>query len=213
MQKTVDFYFDFISPYAYIGSTQIDALAARHGRIATWRPVLIGITIMKVMGIKPLTETPLKSDYLRHDGQRMAKIYGVPFNYHGMKGINSLAACRAFLWLKDRDVELAVRFARRIFERLWVDGLDITPAEDVVAEAAALGVDGRELLGVITSAEGKQALNEAVDQAIAKGVFGVPYFIADDEPIWGTDRLWMLEHWLKHGSWEGAGAAVLRSSP
>jgi len=44
-------------------------------------------------------------------------------------------------------------------------------------------------------------------------VFGVPYFIADDEPIWGTDRLWMLEHWLKHGSWEGAGAAVLRSSP
>jgi 2-hydroxychromene-2-carboxylate isomerase len=212
MQKTLDFYFDFISPYAYIGSTQIDALAARHGRTATWRPVLIGVTIMKVMGMKPLTETPLKSDYLRHDGARMAKIYGVPFNYHGLKGINSVAACRAFLWLKERDAELAQRFARRIFARLWVDGRDITPAEEVVKEAAALGADGEALAEAIATPEVKQALNVAVDHAIANGVFGVPYFIADGEPIWGTDRLWMLEHWLKHGSWDGAGAAVLGHS-
>jgi 2-hydroxychromene-2-carboxylate isomerase len=209
MQKTVDFYFDFISPYAYIGSTQIDALAARHGRTATWRPVLIGITVMKVMGLKPLMETPVKSDYLRHDAPRMAKIYGVPFNYHGLKGINSLAACRAFLWLKERDAELAQRFARRIFARLWVDGRDITPAEEVVKEAAALGADGEALAEAIATPEVKQALNVAVDHAIANGVFGVPYFIADGEPIWGADRLWMLDHWLKHGSWDGAGAAVL----
>jgi 2-hydroxychromene-2-carboxylate isomerase len=209
MQKTVDFYFDFISPYAYIGSTQIDALAARHGRTATWRPVLIGITVMKVMGLKPLMETPVKSDYLRHDAPRMAKIYGVPFNYHGLKGINSLAACRAFLWLKERDAELAQRFARRIFARLWVDGRDITPAEEIVKEAVALGADGEALAEAIATPEVKQALNVAVDHAIANGVFGVPYCIADGEPIWGADRLWMLDHWLRHGSWDGAGAAVL----
>jgi 2-hydroxychromene-2-carboxylate isomerase len=209
MQKTVDFYFDFISPYAYIGSTQIDALAARHGRIAIWRPVLIGVTVMKVMGLKPLMDTPVKSDYLRHDAPRMAKIYGVPFNYHGLKGINSVAACRAFLWLKECDAELAQRFARRIFARLWVDGRDITPAEEVVKEAAALGADGEALAEAIATPEVKQALNVAVDHAIANGVFGVPYFIADGEPIWGADRLWMLDHWLKHGSWDGAGAAVL----
>ncbi|MGZ5804100.1 MAG: DsbA family protein, partial [Xanthobacteraceae bacterium] len=114
MKEPIDFYFDFISPYAYIGSTQIDALAARHGRSVNWRPVLIGITVMKVMGIKALMDTPLKSDYLRHDAARMAKVYGVPFTYHGLKNINSLAACRAFLWLKERDGDLALRFARRI---------------------------------------------------------------------------------------------------
>lgn len=210
MREPIDFYFDFISPYAYIGSTQIEALAARHGRTVNWRPVLIGITVMKVMGIKPLTETPLKSDYLRHDAARMAKIYGVSFNYHGLTAINSLAACRAFLWLKDRDAALALRFAKRIFERLWVDGLDITQREDVAAEAAALGVEGHDLLVAITSPEGKQALNVAVDEAIARGVFGVPFFIADGEPIWGGDRLWMLDHWLAHGSWDGAGEKVLR---
>lgn len=212
MNTPVDFYFDFISPYAYIGATQVGAVAARHGRTVDWRPVLIGITVMKVMGIKPLTETPLKSDYLRHDGARMAKIYGVPFRYHDLSDINSLAACRAFLWLKSRDEELALRFARRIFERLWVDGLDITQREDVAAEAAALGVDGHDLLVAITSPEGKQALNVAVDEAIDRGVFGVPFFIADGEPIWGGDRLWMLDYWLAHGTWEGAGAKALSLS-
>jgi 2-hydroxychromene-2-carboxylate isomerase len=208
----IDFYFDFISPYAYIGSTQIEAVAARHGRTVEWRPVLIGITIMKVMGIKPLTETPLKQDYLRHDGARMAAIYGVPFKYHGLGAINSLAACRAFLWLKAKDPQLAVRFAHRIFKRLWVDNKDFTPVEAVIEEAAALGVDGKARAAAVASPEGKQALHDAVDRAVGLKVFGVPFFIVDGEPIWGCDRLWMLEHWLAHGSWQGAGANVLAHS-
>jgi 2-hydroxychromene-2-carboxylate isomerase len=142
----------------------------------------------------------------------MAKIYGVPFNYHGLTGINSVAACRAFLWLKDRDPGLAHRFAQRIFARLWVEGRDITPADEVVKEAAALGADGEALAEAIATPEVKLALNVAVDHAIANGVFGVPFFIADGEPIWGADRLWMLDHWLGHGSWDGAGAKVLGHS-
>jgi len=207
--RAVDFYFDFISPYAYIASTQIDALAARHGRRVAWRPVLIGVTIMKIMGIKPLIDTPLKADYLRHDGPRMAKIYGVPYRHHGLTGINSVAASRAFLWLKESNAALAHRFAHRIFARLWVEGRDITPAADVVAEAVALGADGEALTEALASPQLKQALALEVDHAIANGVFGVPYFIADGEPIWGGDRLWMLDHWLVHGSWDGAGAMML----
>jgi len=209
MAAPIDFYFDFISPYAYVGSTQIEALAARHGRTVEWRPVLIGITIMKVMGIKPLTETPLKQDYLRHDGARMAAIYGVPFKYHGLGSINALAALRAFLWLKARDPQLAVRFAHRIFKRLWVDNRSIESVEAVVEEASALGVKSDELAAAVASPEAKQALFDAVDHAVARKVFGVPFFVADGEPIWGSDRLWMLDHWLAHGSWEGAGAEVL----
>jgi 2-hydroxychromene-2-carboxylate isomerase len=209
--KDIEFHFDFISPYAYIASTQIESVAARHSRSVDWNPVLIGITVMKVMGLKPLTETPLKSDYLQHDGPRMAQVFGVPFKSHGLKGINSLAASRAFLWLKARDRALAKAFASRIFARLFVAGRDITPPEAVAEEARALGIDADELLAVIASPAGKQALTDAVAQAIEKGVFGVPYIIADGEPIWGVDRLWMLEHWLAHHSWDGAGAAALQS--
>ena len=209
MAEPVDFYFDFISPYAYVGSTQIDAIAARYGRKVNWRPVLIGITVLKIMGLKPLPETPMKGDYLRHDGPRMAKAFGVPFRQHGFKGANSLAACRSFLWLKAQDEALAVRFAHRIFKKLWADGIDITPPESVAEEAAALGVDTKAMLAAIATDAGKKALNEAVDHAIKVGAFGVPYVVVDGEPIWGCDRLWMLEHWLAHGTWDGAGTAGL----
>ena len=165
--------------------------------------MLLGITVMKVMGLPPLTQTPLKKDYIRRDKPRMAKLLGVPLRDHGLENVNSLAASRAFLWLKAQDAALAKRFAQRIYAALWVQGRDITPAATVAGEAQALGVDRAALLGAIESAEMKAGLKQAVDAAIAKGVFGVPTFIADGEPIWGVDRLWMLEHWLEHGDWAG----------
>ena len=197
----IEFYFDFVSPFGYLGSTQIEAVAARHGREVDWRPVLIGVTVLKIMGMKPLTETPLKKDYLRHDAPRMARLLGVPFRFHDRKGGNSLAASRAYLWLKARDPGLAKRFAQGVYARLWVEGRDITAAQSVAEVAAPLGVERNELLAAIESPQARQALHDAVDAAVAKGVFGVPTFIVDGEPIWGSDRLWMLEHWLKHGSW------------
>jgi 2-hydroxychromene-2-carboxylate isomerase len=198
----IEFYFDLISPYGYLASTQIEAAAARHGRDVDWRPVLLGITVMKIMGMKPLLETPLKGDYLYRDAPRVAAMLGVPFRHHGLKGINSIAAMRAFLWIRARDPALAIRFAKRMYERLWVRGQDITAPQAAAAEAALLGIDTDELLAGIDSPEGKQALHAAVDAAIAKGVFGVPFFIADGESFWGGDRLPMLEHWLAHGKWE-----------
>ncbi len=198
----VEFYFDPISPYGYIASTQVEAIAARYGRKVDWKPVLLGITVMKVMGLPPLPQTPLKKDYVARDVPRMARLVGVPLVMHGLKGINSLAACRAFLWLKARDPVLASRFAARICARLWVEGKDITAAAVAADEAAALGADRGAVLAAAESAEMKEALKAEVEAAIAKGVFGVPTFIVDGEPIWGVDRLWMLEHWLRHGDWE-----------
>jgi 2-hydroxychromene-2-carboxylate isomerase len=197
----IEFYFDLISPYGYLGSTQIESLAARHGRTVDWKPVLLGITVMKIMGLPPLMQTPLKKDYVLRDKDRMAKLLGVPMAGHGLEGVNSLAASRAFLWLKAKDPALAKRFAQRIYARLWVEGRDITPAVAVADEAAAQGVDRNALLAAIDSAEMKQALKDAVEEAVGRGVFGVPTFIVDGEPIWGVDRLWMLEHWLRHGDW------------
>ncbi len=200
----VEFYFDLISPYGYLASTKVEALAARYGRAVDWRPVLLGITVMKVMGLPPLMQTPLKRDYIALDKPRMAKLLGVPLVQHGLEGVNSLAASRAFLWLKAADPALAARFARRMYARLWAAGRDITPAGVVADEAAALGADRAAVLAAIESPRMKEELKAAVEAAIAKGVFGVPTFIVDGESIWGVDRLWMLEHWLARGNWDPA---------
>jgi 2-hydroxychromene-2-carboxylate isomerase len=202
--QAIEFYFDPISPFAYLGSVQIERVAARLGREVDWKPVLIGVTVLKVMGLKPVPETPLKGPYMQQDAVRLAEYFDVPFRYHGLKEINALAALRAFLMLKQRDAALAKSFARRIFDRLWVRGLNITPPEAVAEEASALGIDAQALLRDIETDHAKGTLKQAVDAAIQKGVFGVPWFVVDGQPIWGVDRMWMVEHWARHHSWRHA---------
>lgn len=72
MKSPIAFYFDFLSPFGYLAATQIEDIAARHGREVTWHPFLLGVTVMQVMGLKPLLETPLKADYMKIDPPRMA---------------------------------------------------------------------------------------------------------------------------------------------
>jgi 2-hydroxychromene-2-carboxylate isomerase len=199
--QPIQFYFDPVSPFAYLGSVEIERVAERLGRVVEWRPVLIGITILKVMGLKPLPETPLKGPYLRHDATRLAEYFDVPFRYHGLSGINSLAALRAFVLTKEREPQLAKPFAQRIFERLWVRGQNITATSDLAEEAKALNLDPAVLSHEIHTEHAKNLLKRQVDAAITAGVFGVPYFIVDGEPIWGVDRMWMVEHWATRHTW------------
>jgi 2-hydroxychromene-2-carboxylate isomerase len=198
----IGFYFDLRSPYAYLGSVLIARMAAKHGRAIDWRPVLIGVTVMRVMGMKPVTSYPLKGPYLAMDLHRLARLHDIPIAQHGIEGVVSLNAMRAFCWLKERDAELAVRFARRMFERLWVEGFDITAADTVADEAATLGIAHDAALAALSDQAVKDNLRTAVDEAMAAGVFGVPTFLVDGELIWGSDRMWMVEHWLTHHSWE-----------
>ena len=198
----IDFYFDFISPYGYLAAARIEEIGARYGRPVKWRPFLLGVTVLQVMGIKPLMETPLKSDYLVIDRPRMAKLLGVPLTVPDLDGVNGVAASRAFYWLAGRDEARAKALARRLLERLWAEGRDITDAGVVADEAAALDVSRETIEAALADPRVKDLLRSAVDAAIARKVFGSPFFIVDDQPVWGVDRLWMVEHWLRHGSWE-----------
>lgn len=200
-KEPIAFYFDFFSPFGYLASTQIETIAARHGRGVDWRPVLVGITVLKIMGMKPLPTYPLKGPYHNADMHRFAQMYGVPFKPHGLKGHNSLAAMRAFNWIKQRDAALAVKFAHRMYAKLWVENVDITPPEVSADVAAELGIAREETLAALASDEVKQSLTNAVNAAIEQGVFGVPFFIADGEKFFGNDHIWMMERWLKTGRW------------
>ncbi len=199
-KENIDFYFDFLSSYGYMGSCKIDDLAARFGRGVTWRPILLGITIFKVMGLKAPLETPLKGDYIHMDSPRMAKYLGVPY-IHPPRQPNPLNPARAYYWLRQRDAGLAKDLAQARLARQWAQGSDISGAEVVADEAALLGVERQETLAALQDPAVKQLLAEAVDQAIAVGVFGSPFFIVDGERFWGVDRLPLVEHWLEHGSW------------
>lgn len=202
MSAPIDFYFDFISPYGYLASTQIEKIAKKYRREVKWHPFLLGVTVMEIMGLKPVMETPLKSDYALIDRPRMAKLFGVPLVIPDLDGVNSLAASRAFYWLEKHNEKQTKAFAQRIFRRLWVSGRNITDSEAVIEEAVELGIDEDELRLALCARQTKDLLRDAVRQAVQHKVFGAPFFIVDGEPFWGVDRLWMLERWLENGTWD-----------
>lgn len=197
----IDFYFDFSSPYGYFGSCRIDAIGERHGREIIWRPYLMG-AVMKLTGAKPLVEREIIRDYAQRDILRSARRYGIAFNPPPPPfPLASVAPCRAFYWLADRDPLQARDFARRAYAALFVDGRNISEADVVVDIAAAAGADAQAARAALADQAIKDRLRQETDAAIARGVFGSPFVIVDGEPFWGNDRLDDVDRWLETGGW------------
>lgn len=196
----VEFYFDFSSPYGYIGAELVGDVAARHGRAVTWRPYLMG-ALFKKYGTHPLVNDPLKGDYAKRDIQRTAGFLGVPFSVPDPFPVNSIAACRAFYWLADDDPAAAQGLARRIMRNYFRDNRDLSDPANVLAAAAEEGIDADALASGIKDDVVKERLRREVDAALDRGVFGSPVFIVKDEVFWGTDRLDQLDKWLETGGW------------
>ncbi len=197
---SIDFYFDFSSPYGYFASTRIDALAARHGRVVRWRPYLMGIAL-RATGRRPLVEHPLLADYTRHDTTRTARYHGIEFRFPEPFPLQTVSACRAYYWLQEQDTELAKRCAAALLRAYFVDGRNISLADVVVSTAASLGAESAAVTEALGDDAVKQRLRVETDAAIAAGVFGSPFIIVDGEPFWGNDRLEQVDRWLATGGW------------
>jgi 2-hydroxychromene-2-carboxylate isomerase len=196
MAADIEFWFDFSSPYGYIAAQKIDALAARHGRKAHWKPWLIG-AIYKKHGYAPL-EMAEKKAYLFRDVTRHARFEGVPLAFPSGFPEALLAPARALYWIEDRmGREAAARFGRAAYAAYWARGRKLADAA-VVAEIAAEAVGAKpdEVLAALADPAVKDRLKAETEAAIAKGVFGSPFVIVDGEPFWGSDRLGEVERFL-----------------
>lgn len=200
MPSPIDFYFDFSSPYGYLAAQRVNELAEEHGREIVWRPFLLG-AVFKTTGAQPLLDIPLKGGYARHDLQRSARLFEIPFTLPEAFPFMSVAACRAFYWLADRDREAAVELAHALYDRAFAEGQSIAKPGEVAAVAQNLGHDPDEILAALQNPDIKARLKTEVEAAIEKGVFGSPFFIADGEAFWGYDRLEDLSMWLDTGGW------------
>ena len=189
MKSPLDFYFDFSSPYGYLASQKIEALAAKHGRGVTWRPMLLGAAF-KVSGAGPLPSIPLKGDYSKRDFLRSARFHDVPFRIPDQFPISTLHACRAFY--ATGDGAQAVRLAKALYKAYFVENVNIGEADNVLKVAGSLGVKPD-----LNDQAIKDKTRAEVDAAVAKGVFGSPYIVVDGEPFWGMDRFDQLERWLR----------------
>lgn len=202
MAAPLAFHFDFISPYGYFASRRIEALAAHHGRTVDWRPMLLGVAVLKVMGLKPLLDTPLKGDYVRRDVLRLARREGVRLgrDLNASAG-NPLPPARAFYWVKQHHRELAAPMAHALFHAFWAEGRDLSTPEAVGAIRLPEGLDAAAVIAGAASDEAATLLRNAVAASIKAGIFGSPTIVVDGEPFWGNDRLADVDAWLAEGGW------------
>lgn len=202
MPAPIDFHFDFISPYGYLASLRIEALAAKHGRAVHWRPMLLGVAVLKVMGLKPLLDTPLKGGYVRRDVLRHARKAGVTLgrDFDAPVG-NPLTPARAFYWASRHHPQQQAALVHALYAAYWRDGRDLSTPEAVAEAAAPAGIPADALAAGAASAEAATLLREAVDASLAAGIFGSPTVVVDGEPFWGVDRLPDVDEWLQRGGW------------
>jgi 2-hydroxychromene-2-carboxylate isomerase len=202
MSANIDFYFDFISPFGYLASLRVDELAQKYGRECRWHSMLLGISVLKVMGLPPLTQIPLKGDYLGIDLKRYLRRHKLTLaRSREVAPSNPIPAGRAFHWIDQRDPALAKSVAKAILDAYWQQAADIGSADAVIAIAERVGGDAAGLSAGFASGEADRLLRAAVDRSLAQGVFGSPFFVIDGEPFFGLEKMELVEEWLASGGW------------
>jgi 2-hydroxychromene-2-carboxylate isomerase len=185
--RRLDFWFDFSSPFTYLASTRVDALAARTGATLRWRPMLLG-AVFKAVGqvdIPIAAMSEAKRQYSLKDLHRWADLYGVPFQWNATFPLRTVLPLRVFLLHPD-----PVGYAHRVFRAAWGESRDVSdPAVLLDCGATPEQIDAAPTM--------RQPLIESTRAAVDAGAFGAPTFVVDDSALFfGNDRLDLVERAL-----------------
>jgi 2-hydroxychromene-2-carboxylate isomerase len=188
------FYYDIVCPYAYLASTQIEAMAARAGAEIEWVPVLLG-GIFRAIGqedVPARAMPPAKQHLNLLDMKRYADYYGVPLQLHPRHPLRSVEVMRL---LHTVAGEARVALTKALYRAHFVDNRDIS-------DRAVLREYGD--ISRLDSPDIKDALRAATTAAVDDGAFGVPSFVVEQQGrrflFWGQDRLFFVEKAL--GGWQ-----------
>ncbi|HZM35712.1 MAG TPA: 2-hydroxychromene-2-carboxylate isomerase [Burkholderiales bacterium] len=181
MALSVEWYFDFVSPYSYIALYRLREIPAP----IVYKPVLFA-GLLNHFGQKGPAEIPAKRRWTYRWCHWWAKELGVPFRFPASHPFNPLHHLRLALACDSRPEAV-----KRIFESIWMRGEDATDPARFSKLCADLKVDASRL------AEVKDVLRKNTEEAAARGVFGVPSFVADGEVFWGADSIELLKAFLR----------------
>lgn len=188
MTKTVDFYFDFGSPAAYLAYTQLPKLCAEAGASLIWRPILLG-GVFQATGNRSPAEVKAKGAYMDLDLQRFATRYQVPFKLNPHFPINTLLLMRGAVGMQMQHPERFGAYVDAVFKAMWVDGRNLNDPATVGAVLHEAGFDPQALLALANAQETKDRLKAVTQEATARGLFGAPTMFVGDQMFWGQDRL------------------------
>ncbi len=190
MTKTLEFYFDFGSPTAYLAHTQMRSIAERTAADVIYRPMLLG-GVFKATGNASPIGVPAKARYLEADMIRCANRLDVPFALNPAFPINTVYLMRGAVALRgDSAFE---RYVENVYGAIWVESKNMGDPQVVASVLAGIGFEPEAFLARIAEDEVKAKLKTDTEQAVARGVFGAPTFFVGDQMFFGHDRLDFVE--------------------
>ena len=195
MSKTLEFYFDFASPTAYLAHKRLQQLRDQYGLDIEYKPMLLG-GVFKATGNTTPIAVPAKGKYmLESDLPRFSRRYGVTLHMNPHFPINTLNLMRAVF--AARRLDCLQPYIDTVFDAVWVEGKNMGDLEVVGQTLAEHGLDAPALMALSQESEIKAALISATEEAVARGAFGAPTMYLDGEMFFGQDRLDFVEEALR----------------
>ena len=182
MSDDIDFYFDIISPYAYIAYKKILKIKDINFKL---KPILLG-GLHNLAGITAPAFNKYKMKNMQNDCELVAKKNNISFKWNSKFPINSLNIMRGYLCVKDNKKE---EYLNNFFEAYWKEDLDLSNEENIKILLKKLKIDEHDFFNLIKNQDTKDKLKQFTQEAFEKEVFGAPTFIVNNKIFWGQDRL------------------------
>jgi len=186
MTKFIDFYFDFSSPYAYIGYKEIKKLEKKNSFKIKFMPIFLG-GLHNAAGITPAAFIKLKSKYMIEDTKLVSKKKNISFHFNSYFPIKTVNFMRGVLIAEKDNSEK--NFIEKIFNAIWMDGLNMN--DPIVINKVLKNIDLNPdiFFKKVSDQKVKDKLRKLTDDALKKKIFGVPAFVVNKKMFWGQDRL------------------------
>ena len=185
MTKSIDFYFDFISPYSYLAYKKIISRKDKNKFKINYKPILLG-GLHKLGKITAPAFNERKMKNMKNDCKLVASKNKIEFKWNSKFPINSLYLMRGYLVI---EKDLKKNFFDTCFNTYWRDNLDISKEKNIHQILEKVGIDKKKFLTDIEDIRIKNRLKELTNIAFEKDVFGAPTFIVNNKIFWGQDRL------------------------
>lgn len=192
----IEFWYEFASTYSYPAAMRVEAAAREAGVTLRWRPFLLG-PIFGAQGWNdsPFNIYPAKGKYMWRDMARICEAAGLALKAPVRFPQNGLKAAR--LALLGQDAAWGPEFTRRVYLANFSEQKDISD-EGVLADIlSSLSLDAAALIAQSNAPDNKEWLKAQTEEAVARGIFGAPSFLAGDELFWGNDRLEAALQWAR----------------
>ena len=182
MSNHIDFYFDIISPYAYIAYKKILKINNVDFKL---KPILLG-GLHNLAGINAPAFNKYKMKNMQNDCELVAKKNNISFKWNSKFPINSLGIMRGYLYVEDNKKE---EYLNSFFEAYWKEDIDLSNEDTIKQLLKKLKIDENDFFNSIGNQDIKDKLKELTQEAFEKEVFGAPTFIVNNKIFWGQDRL------------------------